>query len=88
MKTMRIVMTLLILVAGLSIFGCSKLTQENYEKITMGMTLDEVTAIIGEPDSCDGAMGAKKCIWGDAKKNITISFMGDKVVMPAMTGLK
>ncbi|WDP89363.1 MAG: DUF3862 domain-containing protein [Desulfobacter sp.] len=68
-------------------FGCSKITRENFDKIKMGMGYDEVVDIIGEPDTCDAALGAKKCVWGNDTQNITISFMGEKVILPAMKGL-
>ncbi|WDP85572.1 MAG: DUF3862 domain-containing protein [Desulfobacter sp.] len=76
-----------VIVCAALICGCSKLTRENYEKIEMGMTYDQVVEIIGQPDTCDAAMGAKQCIWGDKDKNITIGFMGDNVILPSMTGL-
>ena len=79
-------MGLIILCAAL-LLGCSKLTRENYDKIEMGMEMTQVIAIIGEPDTCNGAMGAKKCIWGDEKKNITIAFVGDHVTLHSMAGL-
>lgn len=67
--------------------GCSKITRENFDKIGIGMGYEEVVGIIGEPDSCDGALVAKKCVWGNETKNITISFMGEKVILPVMKGL-
>lgn len=78
---------LLVLLCILFVTGCSKVTRENYSKIKMGMAMDEVVAVIGEPDSCNGALGAKKCIWGDETKNITITFVGDHVTLPSMKGL-
>lgn len=67
--------------------GCSKITPENYEKIKVGMTYEQVTAVIGQPDKCDAALGAKNCIWGNEKKNITVKFIADKVVLPTMQGI-
>lgn len=69
------------------LLGCSKLTRENYEKIEVGMAYEAVVGIIGEPDTCDAALGTKKCIWGTEEKNITISFMGEQVIMPSYKGL-
>lgn len=78
---------LLVLACTALILGCSKVTRENYDKVKVGMAMGEVTAIIGEPDSCSGALGTKKCIWGNEAKNITIAFVGDRVTLPSMTGL-
>ncbi|WP_022666402.1 DUF3862 domain-containing protein [Desulfospira joergensenii] len=67
--------------------GCSKLTRENYDTIKIGMDYEQVQKILGEPDKCDSALGAKNCIWGDTEKNITIKFVADKVAFPTMKGL-
>ncbi|MCG8549422.1 MAG: DUF3862 domain-containing protein [Desulfobacterales bacterium] len=77
----------IVLLCAVIFLGCSKITRENFDKIKMGMGYEEVVGIIGEPDACDGALGAKKCIWGDETKNITVSFMGERVIFPAMKGL-
>lgn len=68
-------------VAVLFAVGCSKLTMDNYDKLQVGMTYNEVTAILGEPDSCDGAIGLKNCVWGDKDKNIKVNFGGDRVLV-------
>ena len=49
----------------LVMLGCSKITLENYNKISMGMSYDEVTQLIGSPDTCDDVMGVRNCLWGD-----------------------
>ena len=67
--------------------GCSKVNRENYDKIKVGMDYQQVVSIIGEPHECDGAMGVRSCVWGSENKNITITFMGDKVFVPSMKGL-
>jgi hypothetical protein len=80
----------LIAVVLLSCFifiGCSKLNRENYDKVKVGMDYEQVIGIIGDPDKCDAALGAKNCVWGDDAKNVTIKFVGDKVVLPSMKGL-
>lgn len=85
MKSIKLI--LLVLCCAAVMIGCSKVTRENYDKIKTGMAMGEVTAIIGEPDACSGALGAKKCTWGDDAKHITIAFVGDHVAIPSMTGL-
>jgi len=86
MKQMKKFMVLT-LIFGMMFMGCSKMNRENYAKIEMGMTYEQVIEIIGTPDVCDGALGVKKCVWGNSDKNITIAFMGDKVMLPSMKGL-
>jgi hypothetical protein len=78
---------IILLFCTLAFLGCSKITRENFDKVEMGMDYKKVIEIIGEPDTCDGALGAKKCVWGNETKNITISFMGEKVILPVMKGL-
>ena len=77
----------LTLVFGMIFLGCSKLNQENYEKIQMGMEYEQVVDIIGDPDKCDAALGTKNCVWGDDEKHINITFIGDMVAFPSMKGL-
>jgi hypothetical protein len=67
--------------------GCSKLTKQNYDKIKVGMEYTEVTGILGTTASCDAAMGAKSCTWGGEQKNITVKFVGDKVVFMTCKGI-
>ncbi len=85
---MKQIMNLIVLLILCMIFlGCSKLTRENYGKIEMGMEYEQVVDIIGNPDECDAALGTKKCVWGNDEKNISISFIGEKVVLPSMKGM-
>ena len=71
----------------LVMFGCSKVTLENYNKISVGMSYEEVTQLIGPPDKCDDVMGVRNCLWGDEKRSINISFVGDKVLLFASSNL-
>lgn len=62
--------------------GCSKLTAENYNKIKLGQSFDEVQALIGKPDQCSDVMTARNCTWGKAGgPQASVSFVGDKVVL-------
>ena len=71
----------------LVMLGCSKVTLENYNKISVGMSYEEVTQLIGPPDECDDVMGVRNCLWGDEKRSINISFVGDKVLLFASNNL-
>jgi len=72
----------------LVMLGCSKVTLENYNKISVGMSYEEVTQLIGPPDECDDVMGVRNCLWGDEKRSINISFVGDKGVLFAVNKLQ
>jgi hypothetical protein len=72
----------------LLVLGCSQLTQENYNKITVGMSYDQVTALIGKPDTCDDVMGVRNCVWGDEKRSVQVGFVADKVLLFSANNLK
>lgn len=77
-----------LLLAGLLLtMGCSKVTVKNYNRLEMGMTYQKVTALLGKPDQCDGAMGAESCTWGNDQRYINVKFVGDKVVLFSAKGL-
>jgi len=70
-------------VAGgaLMLAACSRVTADNYAKIKLGMSFDEVKAVLGGPDRCSDVLGAKSCIWGDDTRYIRVNFIGEKVVI-------
>lgn len=72
----------------LLLLGCSPLTQENYNKITVGMSYHEVTTLIGKPDACDDVMGVRNCVWGDEKRSVQVGFVADKVLLFSANNLK
>jgi hypothetical protein len=61
----------------------SRISQENYNRITDGMAYAEVVKILGEPTSSEarGALGvtAGTSKWKDGAHQITIVFVNDKV---------
>jgi hypothetical protein len=69
------------------LLACSKLTQENYNKIAMGMTYDEVVALLGAPANCDDVMGVRSCKWGDDTHSVNVNFMGGKVLLYSSSNL-
>jgi hypothetical protein len=88
MNRKRISCFIITLIAALLlVVGCSKLTQDNYDKLTMGMNYDEVISILGDADECSDAVGVKNCTWGGAEKYIKVNFIGKKVVLFSSKGL-
>lgn len=61
----------------------SKLTQDNFNKITNGMPYAEVVKILGEPVSSGGGgvfgITAGTSVWKDDEHQITILFVNEKV---------
>ncbi len=84
----RWIITVLLIVVLFFTMGCSRLTMDNYNKIKSGMTYDEVVKILGKPDKCDDVIGMRKCVWGDEKKSITVSFVGDKALLFTANNIK
>ena len=87
-KTMKTKLAIIAL-GALALTACSKLTKENYDKLEIGMTQDEVEAILGSADNCGKTMGTMACTWGNEdSKHVKIVFMGDKAVTFTYDGLK
>ena len=68
--------------------ACSKVTVENYAKIKAGMSYNEVSGILGNPTSCDDAVGFKSCKWGDTRSHVTVRFAGDAVILHSAENLR
>ena len=68
--------------------ACSKVTQENYQKLSAGMAKSEVESLLGKPTDCSGALGMSSCTWGDKNSFISVQYAGDKVLMFSGQGLK
>ena len=71
----------------IGLLGCSKITKENYDKLSIGMDYKEVVALLGEPTKCDSVLLAKSCTWGGPPKTITVQLVSDKVALFQSEGL-
>ena len=85
---MRPMKTLLAVLLVLGLAACSKLTMENYAKLKVGQSYEEITAIIGQPSRCDEAIGIRQCVWGDETKGIRIGFAAGKALAFNAVNLK
>ncbi|GAB7129660.1 hypothetical protein JCM19000A_41680 [Silvimonas sp. JCM 19000] len=76
------VLVLLAAVAMLS--ACSKVTQENYEKIDTGMVRGDVIKLLGEPDQADSGsvlgISGETAIWEHAGTVITLRIVNGMVI--------
>jgi hypothetical protein len=84
---MKIKSILAVTALSLALVGCSKVNKENYDKVKVGMDYSEVIEVVGDPDKCKETLGTKSCVWGDDSKNIKVSFVADKVLLPSSNGL-
>ena len=76
----------ILLLTALAVVACgSKVTQENYDLVKTGMTKDETTSILGQPDkSSDVALGplsGTTATWNGEGISVTIQFVNDKVAL-------
>lgn len=84
LKGIRIIGLVLILCWAL--LGCgSKLSQENFDKVQNGMTMEQVKSILGEPTETKsvgvGPFSGVSATWKDKKTLINIQFINDKVTV-------
>jgi hypothetical protein len=77
-----------LLAAGLLVCACSRVTAENYAKLKVGMTYQESTAILGNPERCDDTAGFKTCKWGDGSRSITVRFAADRAVLHSAENIR
>jgi hypothetical protein len=68
--------------------ACSKINQENYSKISAGMSRVQIEQLLGTPTECSGALGMASCTWGDKQTFISVQYAADKVVLYSGQGLK
>jgi hypothetical protein len=66
----------------------NQLSMENYNKLKVGQSYEDVRKIIGEPARCDEVLGIRTCIWGDEKQGITINFVAGQVMLVSATNIK
>jgi len=66
----------------------SPLSMENYNKIKVGQSFDEVKQVIGEPARCDETLGVRSCQWGDEQRGISVNFVGGQVLLLSAKNLK
>jgi hypothetical protein len=85
--SMKKVLTAVFIFCSLFLLSCSKLTQENYEKIKLGMGYEEVADILGQAQECDSSIGVTRCRWESNGKYVKIRFIADKVVLFSAKGL-
>lgn len=78
-RSIRLALATLLLVLA----ACSKVTQENFDKVADGMTKDQVIAILGDPTESSSmsvvGVSGTTAKWVDKAGTITIRFVNDKV---------
>jgi hypothetical protein len=79
-----------LVIAGFALLtACgSQLSLENYNKLKVGQTYDEVKQVIGDPARCDEMLGVRTCVWGDEQRGISVNFVAGKVLLLSARSLK
>lgn len=71
------------------LLACSKITQQNFDKIKTNMTMQEVISILGEPTSSESinvaGVSGTSAVWKDNNAEIDIQFLNDKVAVKAFS---
>lgn len=87
-RTMKCLLIVLVL-GSFMMVGCSNnLTKENYDKLKVGMSYEEVTTILGASTECSEALGTKSCTWGKGEKYIKVKFVADKAIFFSNKGIQ
>ncbi len=81
MKSLR---TILFFSAVIALSACSKLTQDNLEKVHNGRTPDEVKALLGDPTSSSSGsflgQSGTEFLYHTDKSDVKIDFVNEKVI--------
>lgn len=66
----------------------SQLSLENYNKLKVGQSYEEVKQVIGEPARCDELLGVRTCVWGDEQRGVSVNFVAGQVLLLSARNLK
>jgi len=80
---MKFIRNLSILLYCILLIACSRVTEDNYNRIESGMEEAAVIKILGDPDDSSsmgiGSLTGKSSVWDDGKARISIQFFNGKV---------
>ena len=78
----------ILVMAAFLLVGCTRLTQENYNKIEEGMAYQDVLTILGEPTESKsigiGPLSGTAATWDDGTTRISIKFLNEKVQLKSL----
>ena len=66
----------------------SQLSLENYNKLKVGQSYEEVKQVIGDPARCDEMLAVRTCVWGDEQRGISVNFVAGQVLLLSARNLK
>lgn len=69
-------------VLAMLLLACSqKVSLDNFNRLRIGQSYEEVREIVGDPARCDEMLGLRNCAWGNQERGIRVSFLAGKVAM-------
>jgi len=75
---------LVLALSALFLAACSDVNQAKFDKVKTGMTMTQVTAILGEPSESSSVnvagVSGMACIWKQGDITITVQLVSAKVV--------
>ena len=84
----RLMVLALCMISILTLAACNRVNKENYDKIKIGMSYEEIVGVLGKPDTCqDPVLKTKSCTWGSSEKQIRIKFVVDTVAWRSSKGI-
>ena len=79
---------LLLLALLFLLAACSKITAENYQKVSAGMNRTEVVALLGEPTSTESGsflgIEGESAVWQNGDLQIKAQFVNQKLLTHAL----
>lgn len=85
MRYYRKISSFLVLISCIILFSCSRVSQENFNRLNQNMTMQEVIQILGEPTSSESVdiagISGTASIWRSDKAEINIQFLNNKLLM-------
>lgn len=75
-----------------ALFACKKLTQSNFDKIHPGMTINEVTTLLGTPTRIQNyildGVAVTSAVWKNKRAEINIQFFNNKVQLKSFNKIE
>lgn len=88
MLMIKLVVLVICMFSILALAGCNKVNKENYNKIKIGMSFEEVVGVMGKPNTCEEpVLKTKSCMWSSSDKQIKIKFVGHIVAWRSSKGI-
>jgi len=73
---------------AVALVACGKVSMENYQRLKVGQSYDEIVAVVGQPARCDELLGVRQCQWGDDDRYIRVGFVAGAALTLSAHNLK